>query len=69
MHFLEIIKPQLFGKAVKYKAMYGVFFQIEALLSPKNSWLPPQFSFWIQKALAKFCFLHIVFNRAKIFMY
>ena len=25
-HFLEIIKQQLFRKAIKYKAMYGVFF-------------------------------------------
>ena len=25
-HFLEIIKQQLFKKAVKYKAMYGVLF-------------------------------------------
>ena len=28
-HFLEIIKQQLFQRAVKYKAMYGVFIQIE----------------------------------------
>ena len=25
----------------------------------------PQFSFWIARALAKFCFLRIVLNRAK----
>ena len=47
--FLEISKQQLFEIAVKYKAMYGVFlfffffFQIDALLSPKNAWLPPIF--------------------------
>ena len=27
-------------KTVKYRAMYGIFFQIEALLSQKNAWLP-----------------------------
>ena len=43
MHFLEISKQQLFEKAVKYKAMYGVFFQIDALFSPRNAWLPPFF--------------------------
>ena len=42
-HFLEIINQQLFKKTVKYKAMYGVFFQIEALLSVKNAWLPQLF--------------------------
>ena len=42
-HFLEIIKQQLFKKLVKYKAMYGAFFQIETLLSLKNAWLPPLF--------------------------
>ena len=37
-HFLEIIKQHLlFLKAVKYKAMYGVFIRIEALLSLKNA--------------------------------
>ena len=38
-------KQQLFQKAVKYKVMYGVFFffQIQALLSLKNAWLPPIF--------------------------
>ena len=29
--------------AVKYKAMYGVLLQIEALLSLKNAWLPQLF--------------------------
>ena len=43
-HFLEIIKQQLFQKTVKYKAMYGIFSQIEALLSLKNAWLPLIFS-------------------------
>ena len=42
-HLLEIIKQQLLKKAVKYKAMYGLFFQIEALLSLKNTWLPQIF--------------------------
>ena len=43
--FLEIIKQQLFLKAVKYKAMYDgfFFFQIEVLLALKNAWLPPIF--------------------------
>ena len=45
MHFLDIIKQLLFYKTVKYKAMYGVFSQIEALLSLKNAWLPPNFIF------------------------
>ena len=44
--------------------MDGVFFfQIEDLLSLKNAWLNPQFSFWIPEALAKFCFPRIVLNR------
>ena len=43
MHFWEIIKQQLFWKAVKYKAMYGIFSKIEALLSLKNAWLPQIF--------------------------
>ena len=34
--------------------MHGVVFHAEALLSLENAWLP-QFSFWISKALAKFC--------------
>ena len=29
--------------AVKYKAMYGILLQIEALLSLKNAWLPQIF--------------------------
>ena len=45
MPFLEAIKQQLlFQEAVKYKAMYSIFFlPIEALLSLKNAWLPPVF--------------------------
>ena len=45
-HFLEIIKQQIIVLAsinLKYKAIYGIFFQIEALLSLKNAWLPPIF--------------------------
>ena len=72
MHFLEIIKQQLFQKTVNYKEMYGVFFfQIEAVLSlkKKKEHGYPQFSFWIPKALAKFCFPRIVLNHAKISLY
>ena len=48
--------------------MYGVLFQIEAYLSLKmHGYL--QFSFWIPRALAKFCFLRIVLNRGKISLY
>ena len=56
VHFFEmLIEQQFFQKAVKYKAMHdGFFFQIEA----ENAWLP--------RALAKFCFLRIVLNRAII---
>ena len=43
--FLEIIKQQLFQKTEKYKAMYGVFFQIEAVLPLKNAWLPQNYFF------------------------
>ena len=35
--FLEIIKQQLFYKTVKYKALYGIFIQIEALCSLKTA--------------------------------
>ena len=43
-HFSEIIKATIILKRiVKNKAMYGVFFQIEALLSMKNAWLPQNF--------------------------
>ena len=44
------------------------YFQIEALLSLKNAWLPP-FSFLDTKRVAKFCFLRIVLNGAKISFY
>ena len=40
-HFLDIMKQQLFQK--NSKILYGVFFQIEALLSLKNALLPPIF--------------------------
>ena len=62
MYFSEIIKQQSFYKAVKYKAMYRVFLQIEAWKMHGY----PKFSFWIPRALAKFCFLRIIFNSAKI---
>ena len=40
----EINKQQYFIKEVKYQKMYGVFFfEIEALLSLKNTWLPAIF--------------------------
>ena len=44
------------------------FFQIEALLSLKNVWLPLIFFLdtTVLRALAKFCFLLIVLNRAKL---
>ena len=42
-HLSEIIKQQLFKKVVNYKAVYGIFYHIEALLSLKNEWLPPIF--------------------------
>ena len=65
-HILEIIKQQLFKKAIKCKAMNGVFIQTEALLSVEKCMVTPQFLFWIPRALARFSFLHIVLNRAKI---
>ena len=40
--FLKIIR-KLDQKAVKYKVMFGVFSQVEALLSLKNVWFPPIF--------------------------
>ena len=49
--------------------MYGgFFFQIEALLSLKKPGYA-QFCFWVQRALAKFCFLRIILNRAEISLY
>ena len=50
----------------KKKETYGVFFQIEALRKMHGY---SKFSFWIPRALAKFCFLRIVLNRAKISLY
>ena len=52
--FLEIIKQRLFSKAAKYRAMpeaffFFFFFQIKALLSLKNAWLP-QMSFFDTKS-------------------
>ena len=39
-------------------------FQIEAfIISEKN--MDPKFSFWVPRALAKFCFLRIVLKSAK----
>ena len=63
--FLEIIKQQLFKKegkdAVKYKAMYGVFFfffpicfflfLFKALISLRKAWLPPNFLFGCKEHL------------------
>ena len=34
-HFLEIIKQQLFQKAVKYKAMYDIFPNLSFVISEK----------------------------------
>ena len=45
MHFLEIIKQQLFYKPENTKQCMAFFFHIEALLSLKNAWLPQIFSF------------------------
>ena len=45
--------------------MYGILFQIEAQLSLENAW----FSLWIPRSVAKFRFLRIVFNGAKISLY
>ena len=39
--FFRDNKQQKFKKPVKYKAMYGVILHIEALISLKNTWLPP----------------------------
>ncbi len=42
-YFQEIVKQQLLFKTVKYKAMYGVFFQTGALLSLKKKHGYPKF--------------------------
>ena len=51
MHFLEKIKQQLFSKAVKYKAMYGIFSKSKLYYLRKMHGYP-QFSFWIPRTLA-----------------
>ena len=38
-----IIDQQYVQKVIKYKAMYGVLFQIEAERYLKSAWLPPIF--------------------------
>ena len=43
MHFQRQLRNNYSKKAVKYKAVFGVFLQIEALLSLKNAWLPQIF--------------------------
>ena len=49
--------------------MYGVFYQIEALLSLKNAWLPPIFFLDTDSTYCtKFSF-RIVLNHAKISVY
>ena len=55
-HFLEIIKQQLFWKAVKYKAMYDIFSKIEALLSLKKCMVTPNFLFGYQQHLLSSAF-------------
>ena len=57
-------KQQLLSKALKYKEMYGVFLQLKLYYLWKMHG-HPQFSFWIPKALAKFCFPQIFLNHAK----
>ena len=39
-HFSKIIDESYLEKALKYKTMYGVLSQIQALFSLKNAWLP-----------------------------
>ena len=48
--------------------MYGIFSQIEVLLSLKMHGYR-KVSFWIPRLLVKFCFLHVVLNLAKISLY
>ena len=57
-------KQQFLLKALKYKEMYGVFLQLKLYYLWKMHGYP-QFSFWIPKELAKFCFLQIVLKHAK----
>ena len=56
-------------QTVKYKAMYGVFFQIEALLPLKNAWFLLILFLDNYKEHAKVCFLRIVLNHQKISLY
>ena len=48
--------------------VWHFFFQTEALLSPRMHGYH-QFSFWIPRALAKFCFFRIVLKCTKISLY
>ena len=58
--FFGIIKRQFFQKCSKMQSnLWCLFFQIRVLLSLKMHG-DPQFSFWIPRALAKFCLLRIV---------
>ena len=49
--------------------MYGVLFQIEHQFSELKMHAFLQFSVWILRALAKFCYLHKVLNCTKITLY
>ena len=60
----QILARAIEIQTVKYKAMYGVFFQIEALLPLKNAWFL-LILFLDYKEHAKVCFLRIVLNHAK----
>ena len=46
-----IINQQYLQNALKYKAMYGVLFQIEAYLSLKKCMATPNFQFGYQEHL------------------
>ena len=54
MHFLEIIKQQLFKKAVKYKAIYGIFFPNWSLIISEKCMVTPNFLFGYQIHLLSF---------------
>ena len=56
MHLLKIMKQLLFSKTVKYKAMYGMFFQIEIIISEKCMVIPPNFLFGYQEHLLSSAF-------------
>ena len=49
--------------------MYGVLFQIEALIIISENAYLPQFSFWIPRVLTEIYFVWIVLNHAKISLY